>query len=305
MNYSQSKLIKKDKNRIILTLLLLLILFTFYQNIIAQNNSKEKAVQIKLSKILKKAREYCSRLKHSAFDFVCIEEITEVTDHSRDIVQNILVRTPTGDYGQIETHFKIPKTKEKNKYIYDYQLIRKDYKTKERRILLEENGRKKHKKDAQLKTAIFHYKKVLFGPIDLLSEYWQQHHDYKIVGQEMLNGEKAVVIEAIPHSSLKKRHLFGKIWVKECDFRILKIEWNQKAIGNIQIIEEIAKRYKAEPQITLISEFNIEKNGIRFPSRYFIEEAYVSKKGKKFIRSETTVIYKDYKFFTVETVIKY
>jgi len=57
--------------------------------------------------------------------------------------------------------------------------------------------------------------------------------------------------------------------------------------------------------MTLVSEYKVEKNGIRFSSRYFIEEAYIGKKGKKFISSETTVIYRDYKFFTVETEIKY
>jgi len=293
------------KKKIILNLIGLFILFIFYQSVIAQNSSEEKTEQIKLTEILKKTREYCSRLKHAAFDYVCLEEISERINHSRDIVQNILVRTPSSIPSRFETRFKTPKKIEKNKYIYDYQLIRKDYKTKECRILLEENSKKKNEKDAQLKTILFCYQKVLFGPIDLLSEYKQHYHDYKIIKEEILNGEKALVIEAIPKSSLKQRHLFGKIWVKEGDFSILKIEWNQKAIGNFQIIEEIAKRYKADPQITLISEYSIEKNGIRFPSRYFIEEAYISQKGKKFIRSETTVIYKDYKFFTVETEIKY
>jgi hypothetical protein len=93
--------------------------------------------------------------------------------------------------------------------------------------------------------------------------------------------------------------------VDESDFSVLKIEWNQESVGNFEITEEIARRYKSKPQMTLVSEYKVEKNGIRFPSRYFIEEAYIGKKGKKFIRSEATVIYRDYEFFTVETEIKY
>ena len=284
------------------------ILFSFYQNIFSQNSSEEKGEQLKLIRILKKAGEYCSRLEHAAFYFVCLEEISERIDHSRDIVQGILVQTTTtiGPDYQRRTSFKTHRKKiVKNKYIYDYQLIRKDYETKERRILLEEKGKKKDEKDAQLKTIMFRYEKVLFGAIDLLSEYRQPYHDYKIVGEEMLNGEKALVIEAVPKPSLRQSYFFGKIWVKESDFSIIKIEWNQKSIGNFQILEEIAKRYKSKPRITLISEYNVEKNGIRFPSQFFIEEAYISQKGKKFIRSEITVIYKDYKFFSVETKIKY
>jgi hypothetical protein len=60
-----------------------------------------------------------------------------------------------------------------------------------------------------------------------------------------------------------------------------------------------------EPQITSFSEYGFEKNGLRFPSRDQTEEAYLKKDGKKYIRAETAIIYKDYKFFTVETDIKY
>ena len=49
----------------------------------------------------------------------------------------------------------------------------------------------------------------------------------------------------------------------------------------------------------------MQKNGIRFPSRLVFEEAYINPRGEKFTRSETTVIYKNYKFFTVEVDIKY
>jgi len=305
MDDHQNRLIKKDKKRIILTSMALFILFSFYQNIFAQNSSEEKANQIKLIKILEKTREYCSRLKNAAFYYVCLEEVSERINISRDIAQNILTQSLSGENGQMETRFKTPIRIIENKYIYDYQLVQKDYKTEERRILLEENGAKRNEKDAPLKTVMFRYQKVLFGPIDLLSGYWQHHHDYKIVSEEMLNGVKTVVIEAIPKPSLKQRHFFGKIWVNEGNFSILKIEWSQKSIGNFQILEDIAKRYNSEPQITLVSEYNIERNGIKFPSRYLIEEAYINERGNKFIRSEIIAIYRDYKFFTVETEIKY
>jgi hypothetical protein len=41
------------------------------------------------------------------------------------------------------------------------------------------------------------------------------------------------------------------------------------------------------------------------PFRDYSEEAYLKPDGKKFVRSLTSVIYRDYKFFTVETDIKY
>ncbi len=36
----------------------------------------------------------------------------------------------------------------------------------------------------------------------------------------------------------------------------------------------------------------------------FIEEAYLNERGRKFVRSETTVEYTDFKFFTVEVEVK-
>ena len=60
----------------------------------------------------------------------------------------------------------------------------------------------------------------------------------------------------------------------------------------------------SKPRLTQISEYGFEKNGIRFPSRYSLREEYISRRGKPFLRSETSVIYRDYKFFTVETEVR-
>jgi hypothetical protein len=261
----------------------------------------EKKDQEKLTGILKKSGEYCKKLENAALDFVCKEKIIEKIDVSdewagRDRVLRIVKDLP----GAWQPSKKI----KENTFMYDYQLIKKNKKVKETRILLEENGKKKYEKNSEIKTEMFYFEKSLFGPIGLLSEYWQDYHHYKIIGEEILDAEKVIIIEAIPKSSLELRHLYGKIWAKESDFSILKIEWEPESMKNYEIIKKVAEKYKATPKITLISEYKVEKNGIRFPSKVFIYEAYISKRGK-FIKSETTIIYEDYKFFTVEIEIKY
>lgn len=84
---------------------------------------------------------------------------------------------------------------------------------------------------------------------------------------------------------------------------------NSMGIPHLRVYERTKKnRYlyeyrligRAEPRITLTSEFGIEKNGIRFPSRLFSEEAYVNRQGKKVKLSETSVVYRDYRFFIVD-----
>jgi hypothetical protein len=42
-------------------------------------------------------------------------------------------------------------------------------------------------------------------------------------------------------------------------------------------------------------------SGLRFPSLDLTEEADIDKDARKFVRSVTKVVYKGYKFFTVET----
>ncbi|NIO48450.1 MAG: hypothetical protein GTN73_03275 [Candidatus Aminicenantes bacterium] len=301
----------KPKEKVLLSLALLFILHSsfwgrnfavsFTQNQIHQTN------QQRLAEILKRTKKYCQRLQDVALNFVCLEEIKEETNYSRDIVLKILSTPTVIGRGQVRSSsfIKTPRTKVENKYVYDFQLIRKGQKIMEKRILIEENGKKKNEKDAQLKTISFRYAKILFGPAGLLNDYWQHFHDYRMVGEEVLNGEKMLVIEAIPKASAKQKYLVGRIWVKESDSSIMKIEYSQRSIGNFKIIEERAKKYKAEPRLTVISVFGIEKNGIRFPSQFYLEESYVSKRGRKFIRTITQVSYKNYKFFTVETKIKF
>lgn len=93
---------------------------------------------------------------------------------------------------------------------------------------------------------------------------------------------------------------YGKIWVREADFAILKIEWDGSSLANYHLIEDQTRRINAKPLLTLTAEFDIEKNGIRFPSWLFFEEAVADRQGKKIKLSETTVIFRDYKFLTVD-----
>ncbi|MFO7980388.1 MAG: hypothetical protein R6V00_06085 [Candidatus Aminicenantes bacterium] len=286
----------KNKNR---WLVILLVGSMAFLSILT--SSQEQEDQIKLIRILNRAEDYCNKLGNAAFDFVCKEKITEKIDVTPewtpdDRVLKIVKDLP-GSWGP-------SKKIKKNTFLYDYQLIKKGHDVVEKRILLRENGKKRHKKDAPLKTKMFHYAKPLFGPTGLLSSYWQDRLSYRILDKETRKGEVILLIEAVARPSMNQKHLYGRIWIKERDFSIVKIEWIPESMKNYEEIEKTAKKYKAKPRIICITEFNIEKQGIRFPSKVFIQEAYLSKKGR-YVKSETIIEYTDYKFFTVETEIKY
>jgi hypothetical protein len=280
------------KDKFPFTLLFFVIFFFVASGVGEAQNLEQEA----LRKTLDKVRQYCTRLKNGAYHFVCLEEISEKIDHSRD-------------FPGLHEELVI----EESKYLYDYQLIRKGTQTKESRILLEWNGEERYEKNAKLETKVFRHKNVLLRTVDVFIGFGEAINNYRIIKEEILNGEEAIVIEAVPKSPRKQvypsgvqpAYLHGRIWVKNNDFSILKIEWNPEVIKDFKYTEELAKKYKSEPCVTIISEYKFEKKGIRFPSRFYVEEAYIDRYGNKFIRSETDIIYKDYKFFLVETEVKY
>jgi hypothetical protein len=254
----------------------------------------------KLAAILKKSEEYCRRLEKAALDFVCQEEVKEASRYYASQTDVYRYDYQFSRMVQSEDH-----ASKADVYLYDYQFIRKGGETKEKRDLISVNGKKKNIQDSSLHTDMVFYKNVLLGPVGLLSTFWQDYFDYKLIGEDAVNKEKAVVIDAAPKPKLTEAHPYGRVWVKEDDGSVLKIVWDQKSLGNFQSIEEWAKTQNAEPLITAFSEFAFEKNGLRFPSRNFVENAVVQKGGQKYVFTEISVRYKNYKFFTVETEIEY
>lgn len=259
------------------------------------------AEEARLPPLLNRALRYCRRLEKAALDFVCLEEISEKIDLSRDAEDEVYVPFSSG----IRTQIKIAKRKQDNTYLYDFQFTRKGELKKENRNLLEKNGKPVKEKDALLETSVVQVRNVLFGPFGLLAENWQGYHDYQLVNEEDADGEKVAVVDVTPKSTLTGTHGYGRVWIKESDGSVLKIEWKPESVPGFSSLQARAKKYGSELAVSLITEYGFEKNGIRFPSRDYSEEAYLKPDGKKFIRSRTSVIYRDYKFFTVETDIKF
>jgi hypothetical protein len=267
---------------------------------LVQPSAQEQPDQARLEAILKKSAEYCQRLDKAALDFVCLEEVTEASRYSATTTEDFPY-----DYQFNRIEISGDSTPQTYVYLYDYQFIRKDTETKETRNLIAVNGKKKNIQDSSLHTVTFQYKNVLFGPVGLLSKSWQAYFEYKLIGEDPVNKEKTVVIEATPGPELTEPHPYGRAWVKEDDGSVLKIVWKQESLRNFQDIEEWAKAHDAVPQITAFCEYGFEKNGLRFPSRNYAENASLRKNGDKFVHTKISVRYKNYKFFTVETEIKY
>lgn len=276
----------------------------FYFIVIYAGHSQEQQQEIGaagLEKILEETGEYCEKLKNMALDFVCQENIMEKTSE----FGKRIVLTP-GDRLRNSSSFedlKIIKTK-KNSYIYDYQMIKKGDDFKEKRDLLQENGKKRNEKNVELKTLRMSSKFLVFGPVGFLSQSWQPNFVYEIIASEKIGQMKAVVLKASPKEFIEENYSFGKIWVDEADSSILQIEWEPISIKNFE--EKVESPIgELRRKVSWIVSYDVVKNGIRFPGAQTIKETFITKQGKEHIKYEAQYKYENYKFFTVETEVKF
>jgi len=257
---------------------------------------------VELENILQKSSEYCEKLANSVLDIICKEKVTEIYSYkraSRSSRSTIFKEWDPDDAirrAQTSKPKKISQNEYLKEWIYDYQLIRKNNKIKEQRILIYDNGIETKAKNAQLETS-FRHEYMIHGPLSLLGKQWQHHHDYRIIDKEIVFGKEAIVIEAVPMPEFVLDHVWGRIWVSKDDYSILRIEWDQRSINKL---EDVAK----DAKVIAATEYNIEKNGIRFPSQYTLNATWTYSQSGNSGKTQIKVIYDDYKFFTVQTDVR-
>jgi len=265
-------------------------LITFAAGLAMSGQEQGPAPEGLLPQILEKTSEYCARLERVSLDFVCREAINE-RQYSPPVRLFGLGGPGHGTRVSLE---------------YDYQLVRSGASVVEKRTLLRENGRPRNEPNAALKTKLFKHRYLVFGPVGLLGGQWQLRHSYAYLGEDTVDKEKAFVIEADPAGAEEPDLLYGKVWVRQRDFTIVKAAWDQHSLGNFEAARKMAESigHGAEPRISIVVYYGVEKNGIRFLSSLTVHEDYDSKVGV-LRASETEVLYKDYKFFVVETEVRY
>jgi hypothetical protein len=263
-----------------------------------------------LALTLRSAREYGRRLERAALDFVCREEVAELIDLTRDTSQSLVERNPTATvisgepnpYRRPDIKFNTgrPKKKHQNTYVYDYQMIRQAGEVREKRVLLEKNGKKAKDKQGAQPTLAYQYAEILLAAARLLDERCEEYYDYRLVRADRLGDEDVWVLAVSPRLAAGG-YLGGSLWLRRRDCAILRVDWDPSTFGNFQNILKRAEAYEARPRVVSYTEFGVEKNGLLFPSLDLTEEAYAQGDEAVFLRARTRVAYSDYRFFTVET----
>lgn len=250
-----------------------------------------------LCALLARAAAYAEKLKAAAFHFICREDVTEDVFSSTSIKNNI----PAAP----RTH-----------WVYDYQIIARNRKISESRVLLEKNQEKMRLANAQLET-VFHSYFSFYMPATMLAKEKQRLYQYRLLGKEIINKKNIWHIAAILRfpGSIP----WGEIWVRAEDGAILKIQADQTSIVGFEKMAQKAIEKGFMPAITTIHEYSLEKNGACFPSkttfieRYTPGEASINKSvfttgsetkardHSSFERSRTCFEYHDHLFFSVST----
>ena len=261
--------------------------------------------QSDLPKILKAAGDYCEIVKRMALYFVCRERISEK--------ENVLSRG-VGAARATSDELKIGKVNHRD-FAYEYQIIKHRDDVQERRTLLEENGEKRHKENADLPTLRYSGRNLVFGPVGFLSRYWQTYFNYEITGWEPLDGKTAVIIRAMPKSESQDNNNHGRVWVDASTFQILRIELEPQIVQGSKVDLRESNRVGREiaddtlganfhRQLVWTVDYGVEKKGVLFPSRQTISEFYSSDTGFKILKRAVSFEYTDYKYFTVEVDVR-
>jgi hypothetical protein len=259
------------------------------------------APSTRLDALLFKAAEYCRMLESAAFEFACREEISETIDPALDAAAQGAGSGP-GQTPYLGPTLSVSWVKKiKRKLVYGYQCVRAGGVLRELRTLVEENGQKKDVPNARLETPAVDYGAAFLGPARLFGERARPGYVFTIAGEEKIGDAAALVVEAKPGPESGTGHLLGgKAWVDPATGEVLKLEWSDDRAGRSDVYERRGRAYKRTPRIVVRAEFGVAKNGLRFPSRLSVEEAYLKDSGKAAVRSRTEAVYKGYEFFAVE-----
>ncbi len=246
-----------------------------------------------LTAMLARTAAYTEKLKGAAFHFFCREVVTEDL-FSYEETQNDA--WGTGEKTKQVTH--------RTYWIYDYQIIGNNEKITESRVLLQKNRTKMHQDNAQLETR-FRSFYSFYMPVNILAKEKQNLYHYRLL--DKIKVEK----KPVWHIGVTRRDPslsipWGEIWVNEEDGAVLKIQVDQSSIVGLDKLAQKMMNRGQVLDVATIHEYDVEKNGIRFPSKTSFFERYTLKRDLLLSResSRTYFEYTDHRFFSISTSVE-
>lgn len=232
-----------------------------------------------LAVMLDKAAAYAEKLKQAAFHFICREDVSQDVFAHASVTGSAAARTG---------------------WVYDYQIICQNGRITENRVLLEKNRLPQHVAKAQLET-VFHSYFSFYMPVTLLAREKRRLYQYRLIGRERIRDQncwRIGVVRRRPGSIP-----WGEAWISEDDGAVLQIQLDQTSIVGFDKMAQKAVEKGFIPDIATIHEYELSRDGVRFPSRTTFIEKYKSLRVPAFERSRTRFEYRDHMFFAVATKV--
>ncbi len=277
-------------------------------------SAQEDAANGVLERMLSGCADYCRKMAEAALFYICEETINETT-HSLlppELLAEVVQRgfayqvseLPDGSTGWVveRPHIMNARNIERVTYSCDYQLFRKEDAIEERRIVLKDNGRKITDRVELLEEKRYSALSPIASALAIIGKDRQFLFQYRILKEERIYGNNAVLIEALPRSGDEDGIRSARIWVNKADFQILKIEIEGIPLDGYDDVLSEAVLLNITPPFLRTYEFRIERKGMLFPERTTVQVEYPSlTRGRRETKSKIELTYKDFKFFTVDT----
>jgi hypothetical protein len=203
--------------------------------------------------LLQRAAAYSESLRHAAFRFICRETVSE------DVL---------GREAGSQSYQRL-----RNTWLYEYQVVVREGKVTENRVLLRKNKTKKRVENAALETR-FRSLYSAFLPATLFAADKQPAFFYNLEKHEKMNGRQVARLAVEPRPGFEELGA-GTAWVDEETGAVLKIELAQRAIQGIEAAEKRAQKSGARLLVSDVHYYEVERDGIWLPSRTSISEHYV------------------------------
>ncbi|NIM10771.1 MAG: hypothetical protein GTO45_02185 [Candidatus Aminicenantes bacterium] len=248
-----------------------------------------------LDSLLKKSARYCQKLKKATFYFICTEAV-------------------------IDSHWYKGGLVRENNYLYDYQIIKEDNgKMNETRklrptsteLLEKESIETGKAKDQETILTNFFSSYPFLMPISMLGEENQSKYRYRLLSPETIARRTfyKVGVEPKEEGVMIKDSNYGVVWIDGEDGSVYKIKLDANSLGGVKKLKQLARAKRNRLKITDVHWYEVQRKGIRFPSRTeincsFLDWDQVKRVWDRLISEAleqvgTVFEYKKYQFFNV------
>jgi TonB family protein len=270
--------------------------------------NSEQSPGSELALLLDGAAGYCEKLETAALEFICRERIGETHYNFATDPKWVGIMVGSRVTGEIirSTWFPQwdPQRTIRSNYVCDYLFVRRGERIEERRVVLEDDGKKMPDRNRILEEKRFTALNPVLSVVELLGRGRQSLFNYRIIGATTIQGRNAAILEAIPRSGNSRGVEYAKVWVDAANFEILRSEVQGVPTGGYDDVLRDSIQFPVRPYLLTTHTYEFEKNGIRFPGRSLIRVEY-PKQGvftkDRALKLKIDMRYDKYQFFSVET----